>query len=82
MCLVQEAALIYGDKPVKGDHLPLIYVRCSGTLASAVLGELGIKERTQEGRGSCDLSESPGVTVLTHKALVSHWAQGALVMAT
>jgi hypothetical protein len=57
---LQGAALIYGDEPMKGNHLSLIYVRdvmCSGFCHSE---ELGIAWRKvhcwlcYRGRG-CDL---------------------------
>lgn len=41
MSLFRELALIYGAESVKGDHLPLIYVRCmlcSGFCCSGGVG--------------------------------------------
>lgn len=40
---VQGAALIYGEESVKGDRLPLIYVRGMNALASAALAQPRMK---------------------------------------
>lgn len=46
---VRGAALIYGDESVKGDHLPLIYVR--GTLCSGFCCSGGAGAKVEEVSG-------------------------------